>query len=315
MLSRIAESMFWIGRYLERADGTALILDVHLQLLLGDPWLDEDASCRVLLGVMGAPAEQALEVPVTRRQVLERLAYADEPGSIVASLRAARENARRAREVVSTEMWGSLNTTHHALAAGGRPAWGAHEFCDWARERVAVVGGIADATMSRDQSWHFLLLGRSLERVDMTARMLASEDLRGSSGPAWALVLRSCGAYQAFVRAFGAAATDDRAVEFLLLDRLFPRSVLHALTVADSCLAALDLVPDEANRRLAVHDDARRLLGRARTDLEYRPLAEVLTDPVAEMDRLQRAVTAASEAVSERCFPRAAARAWVRELS
>jgi len=85
--------------------------------------------------------------------------------------------------------------------------------------------------------------------------------------------------------------------------------------VADSCLAALDLVPDEANRRLAVHDDARRLLGRARTDLEYRPLAEVLTDPVAEMDRLQRAVTAASEAVSERCFPRAAARAWVRELS
>jgi len=315
MLSRIAESMFWIGRYLERADGTARILDVHLQLLLEDPWLDEDASCRVLLGVMGATVQDGLDVPVTRRQVLERLAYADEPGSIVASLRAARENARRAREVISTEMWGSLNTTHHALPAGRRPAWGAHEFCDWVRERVAVVGGIADATMSRDQPWHFLLLGRSIERVDMTARMLASEDLRGSSGPAWALVLRSCGAYQAFVRAFGAAATDDRAVEFLLLDRLFPRSVVHALTVADACLAALDLVPTEASRRLTVHDDARRLLGRARTELEYRPLAEVLADPVAEMDRLQRAVSAASEAVSERCFPRASARSWVRELS
>ena len=102
MLSRIAESMFWIGRYLERADGTARILDVHLELLLEDPWLDEDASCRVLLGVMGAPAEQDLDVPVSRHQVLERLAYADEPGSVLASLRAARENARRAREVIST---------------------------------------------------------------------------------------------------------------------------------------------------------------------------------------------------------------------
>jgi uncharacterized alpha-E superfamily protein len=315
MLSRIAESMFWIGRYLERADGTARILDVHLELLLEDPWLDEDASCRVLLGVMGAPSDAGLDVPVTRRQVLERLAYADEPGSIVASLRSARENARRAREVVSTEMWGSLNTTHHALTAGPRPGWGAHDFCDWVRERVAVVGGIADATMSRDEPWHFLLLGRSIERVDMTARMLASEDLRGSSGPAWALVLRSCGAYQAFVRAFGADATEDRAVEFLLLDRLFPRSVVHALTVADACLAALDLAPGEASRRLAVHDDARRLLGRARTDLEYRPLGEVLADPVAEMDRLQHAVSAASEAVSQRCFPRASTRSWVRELS
>ena len=315
MLSRIAESMFWIGRYLERADGTARILDVHLQLLLEDPWLDEDASCRVLLGVMGTPTEQGLDAPVTRQQVLDRLAYGGEPGSIVASLLAARENARRAREVVSIELWESLNTTYHVLAGGQRPGYGAHDFFDWVRERVAVVGGIADATMSRDQPWHFLLLGRSMERVDMTARMLASEDLRGSSGPAWSLLLRSCGAYQAFVRAFGADATDDRAVEFLLLDRLFPRSVVHSLTVADACLAALDLAPGTSSRRLAVHDDARRLLGRARTELEYRPLAEVLADPVAEMDRLQQAVSAASEAVSQRCFPQASARSWVRELS
>jgi uncharacterized alpha-E superfamily protein len=254
-------------------------------------------------------------VPVTRRQVLDRLAYDGEPGSIVASLRAARENARRAREVVSTELWESLNTTHHALAGDRRPGWTPHDFFDWVRERVAVVGGIADATMSRDQSWHFLLLGRSIERVDMTARMLASEDLRGSAAPAWAMLLRSCGAYQAFVRAFGADATEDRAVEFLLLDRLFPRSVVHALTIADSCLAALDLAPVDSSRRLTVHDDARRLLGRARTELEYRPLTDVLADPVAEMDRLQRAVSAASEAVSQRCFPRASARSWVRELS
>jgi uncharacterized alpha-E superfamily protein len=142
VLSRIAESMFWIGRYLERADGTARILDVHLQLLLEDPWLDEDASCRVLLGVMGTPAEQGLDVPVTREQVLDRLAYGAQPGSIVASLRAARENARRAREVVSIELLESLKTrptmpsrpatvrggartTSSTGCASGSPWWGA----------------------------------------------------------------------------------------------------------------------------------------------------------------------------------------------
>jgi len=325
VLSRIAESLFWIGRYLERADGTARILDVHLQLLLEDPWLDEDSSCRVLMGVMGAPVDPEVTRPVTRNEMLGRLAYDDAPGSIVGSLRAARENARRAREIVSTQMWESLNTTHNALAPGRRPSRRPDVFFDWVRERVAVVGGIADASMSRDQPWHFLVLGRSIERVDMTARMLASEDLRGASGPAWALVLRSCGAHEAFLRAYGAAATEDRAAEFLLLDRMFPRSVVHALLTADGCLAALDQdgaggfhvagAPPVAARRQGPSDDARRLLGRERTDLEYRPLSDLLADPAAEMDRLQRAVSAASEAVARRYFPRGPATSWVREIS
>jgi len=248
-------------------------------------------------------------------EMLGRLAYDGAPGSIVGSLRAARENARRAREIVSTEMWESLNTTHNTLAPGRRPSRRPDVFFDWVRERVAVVGGIADASMSRDQPWHFLVLGRSIERVDMTARMLASEDLRGASGPAWALVLRSCGAHEAFLRAYGAAATEDRAAEFLLLDRLFPRSVVHALMTADSCLAALDQDGAATAGRLGSRDDARRLLGRERTNLEYRALGELLEDPAAEMDRLQRAVSAASEAVSRRYFPRGPATSWVREIS
>jgi uncharacterized alpha-E superfamily protein len=314
VLSRIAESLFWIGRYLERADGTARILDVHLQLLLEDPWMDEDASCRVLLGVMGRPVDDGVTRPVTRDDVLERLAWDGQAGSIVGSLKAARENARRAREVVSTEMWESLNTTHLTLARGRSGYRTPHQFFDWVRERVAVVHGIAESTMSRDEPWHFLILGRSIERVDMTARMLASEDLRGASGPAWALVLRSCGAYEAFVRAFGAGATADRAAEFLLLDRMFPRSIVHALDSADRCLADLDH-DASSTRRFGVRDDARRLLGRARTELEYRPLADLLADPIVEMDRLQRNVSAAGEAISRRYFPRGVTTSWVREIS
>src|SRR3954447_7502897 len=102
MLSRIAESLFWIGRYIERADGTARILDVHLQLLLEDPWIDEPTACRSLLALMGsAPTEP--DAVVTRTDVLSKLAVdRRNPSSIAYALTAARENARRAREIVST---------------------------------------------------------------------------------------------------------------------------------------------------------------------------------------------------------------------
>ncbi|MEQ1736754.1 MAG: alpha-E domain-containing protein, partial [Rhodoglobus sp.] len=109
MLSRIAESLFWIGRYIERSDGTARILDVHLQLLLEDPWIEEDLACRALLSVMGSDVPEGVEL--NRESVLNILAIdRSEPASIAYSLGAARENARRAREIVSTELWECLNT-------------------------------------------------------------------------------------------------------------------------------------------------------------------------------------------------------------
>ena len=111
MLSRIAESLFWIGRYVERAEDTARLLDVQLQLLVEDPWIDEDTACRSLMAVMGSlPDDES--GPVTRADVLTRLAVdRQNPSSIAYALQAARENARRAREIVSTELWETLNTT------------------------------------------------------------------------------------------------------------------------------------------------------------------------------------------------------------
>ena len=102
MLSRIAESLFWIGRYIERSDGTARILDVHLQLLLEDPWIDEDIACRSLLSVMGSLPPEGVDL-VRREDVLARLAVDRmNPASIAYALTASRENARRAREIVSS---------------------------------------------------------------------------------------------------------------------------------------------------------------------------------------------------------------------
>ena len=162
MLSRIAESLFWIGRYIERSDGTARILDVHLQLLLEDPWIEENLACRSLLSVMGT--EVADDAEVTRADVLALLAVdRNQPASIAYSLAAARENARRAREVVSTELWEVLNTTRARMPRKVATDK-VHEFFGWVRERAALAVGIIESSASRDEAWSFFTLGRSIER-------------------------------------------------------------------------------------------------------------------------------------------------------
>jgi uncharacterized alpha-E superfamily protein len=305
VLSRIAEALFWIGRYVERADDTSRILDTHLQVLLEDSWVDEGVACRSLLSVMGVD-----DVPadVDRHDVVNLLVDdMSSPSSIIGSLGAARENSRRARETVSTEMWQVLNTTWTALPSVRSNAMSVHDFLTWVRERAAMVAGVADATMSHDDCWHFIALGRALERADMTARLLAMRAIEG--GPSWTHLMRSCGAYQAFLRTYRGAAGDENAAEFLLLDRLFPRSVFAALTTAETCLEALE----PAAGRVGVAEGARRRLGRVRTGLEYRGAVDLLADLPTEMERIQRACSQASDDVAARFFPRGATTAWVTE--
>ena len=310
MLSRIAESLFWIGRYVERADGTARILDVHLQLLLEDPWIDEDTACRSLLSVMGSEVEP--DHALTRADVLSILAVdRSHPASIAYSVGAARENARRAREVVSTELWEALNTARARMprrVANDK----VHEFFGWVRERSALAVGIVESSSSRDESWSFITLGRSLERADMTARLLATRSLTEASGPSWTTILRSCGAYEAYLRTYRGVPSATNAAEFLLLDRLFPRSILYSVTLAESCLR--DIEP-RGTGRAGIGDVALRQLGQIRSELEYRPIHDIIDDLQRHMDNVQEATSAASEAVRLRYFPTNAAPTWVGESS
>jgi uncharacterized alpha-E superfamily protein len=309
VLSRIAESLFWIGRYIERSDGTARILDVHLQLLLEDPWIEEDIACRSLLSVMGTEAPEGAEL--TRQQVLDILAIdRNEPASISYSLHAARENARRAREVVSTELWEVLNTTR-ARMPRRVPGDKVHEFFGWVRERSALAIGIIESATSRDEAWSFFTLGRSLERADMTARLLATRALTEASGPSWTTILRSCGAYEAYLRTYRGMPSARNAAEFLLLDRLFPRSIMFSVTRAEECLRELE----PRSGRVGVSDQAQRLLGQIRSELEYRPIAETLEELPRHMDGVQLATSAASEAIRRRYFPTNAAPSWVGEAA
>jgi uncharacterized alpha-E superfamily protein len=310
MLSRIAETLFWIGRYVERADDTARILDVHVHRMLEAPTGDEDAGCRALLAILGVdvPDQERMDIGT----VLARLAYDDlAPTAIAGAVRAARTGGRSVREVISTEMWECLNVTWHDLSGKRRAAerLGPHVYLRFVRERAALFSGLADSTMSRDEGWHFLVLGRSVERIDMTARLLSLRMPSLSYAPDWSMLLRASGADESYIRTHGGTGEPRMVAAFLMLDRLFPRSVLHALTMAEDCLAALD--PDPS--RAGFTDGARRPIGQMRTRLEYTDLSLLLEQLPDLLAALQQACVQASEAVAEKYFQYALPVAWEQE--
>lgn len=302
MLSRIAESLFWIGRYLERAEDTCRVLEMHLQLLIDDPSVDQDDAAATLLAVMGASSADGTEAT----DVLRILCFDPaSPASVAASLGGAREAARRARETVSSEMWEAINTTWNSVKGGRLQRMRPAAAFRLVRERCAVITGTADQTMSHDEGWLFLTLGRSIERVDMTARLISTAHVTGTQS-AWNNVLRGCGAHHAFVRSYGGVTTDRDAAEFVLLDRLFPRSVVHNLRAAEVALNALDAA---ASTR-GYEDEATRLLGTARAALEYRDPEKVLDELPQRMTDLQRTCNQVCEAVTMRYFSGSTAASW-----
>jgi len=320
VLSRVAEALFWVGRYVERSEDTARLLDVHFHQVVEDPDTDEGETCRVLAAVMGVDSEAGSDVdsdadsPRDIRAALEILGYqADNPSSIVGALHAARQNARGVRESLSADIWECLNTTHHELPTRIEAAreFGPAPFFSYVRHRAAMLAGHADATMSRDHGYDFLVLGRSVERVDMTARLLAATLSTPSPEDGWIATLRACSAHEAYLRTYQRGVEPQLVLEFLLLDRLFPRSVFHALVVGEEALTRLD--PDAG--RVGAGNDARRAIGRTRTDLEFMPAELVLENLPKRLHDLQSVMSEVSDAVSRRFFDGSATIGWSLEES
>jgi uncharacterized alpha-E superfamily protein len=304
MLSRIAESMFWIGRYVERAEDTARILDVQTQLILEDALTDEKSASRSLLAVMGI---DEMPADVNLGKIMELLAFdPDSTSSIAYCLGAVRESARGARDSLTVPMWEAINTTYRAIPTGVFATMRTPALFNWVRDRMTMVVGTADATMIRDEAWQFFQLGRYVERADMTSRLVATTSLQGGSTTPWNTTLRACGAYDAYLRVNRGVESERSAAEFLLLDRLFPRSVVYALNRAEECLDNLEAT----TRRAGFNDEAHRLLGRMRAEMEYRSLSDLMTDLPKEMERLQMTCARATEAVTRRYFAGAEAMAW-----
>jgi uncharacterized alpha-E superfamily protein len=186
-----------------------------------------------------------------------------------------------------------------------------HEFFGWVRERAALSIGIVDSATSHDEAWQFFSLGRAIERADMTARLLATRQLTEASGPSWTTILRSCGAFEAYLRTYRGVPSARNAAEFLLTDRLFPRSILYSVKRAEECLRDID----PRSGRVGIADQAQRLLGQIRSELEYRPIIELMDDLPGHMENVQSVTSAASDAIRLRYFPTSAVPVWIGENS
>lgn len=317
MLSRLAEALYWMGRYLERADDTARLLDVYVHRMLVQ--VNDDRVGVSLLDAMGLDHDDA---PIDLWQAVELLAYdADNPSSVVGSLRLARENARGLREILATEVWEALNRTYHELDNHVRAArtLGPHLLFQWVRDRVALVGGLIDSVLLHDDGWRFLTIGRSLERVDMTARLLGAVPATADASR-WSGVLVSCGANDAFLRTYGGDIDQAKVLSVLLLDPDFPRSVNYALAQAELCLDQVDVgaspVGSPMQLRRGVQprvSDAAREVGRIRSELAYTDPVALAMDLPATMARLQDSCAHASELVTQRYFQRVAFIEWKQD--
>ena len=210
MLSRIAESLFWIGRYVERAEDTARILDVQTQLILEDPGVDEASTCRSLLSIMGVEVDDDPDKPamIDTAEVMRVLAYdTASTASIAATLAAARESARRARETLSTSMWEAINTTYRAVPSGHFRSMRPPVAFRWVRDRAAH-----DQRHRRgdDDPRRGLAVPRAgpLHRARRHDRAPGGDGGARPRARAWATSLRACGAYEAFLRTYRGLETE-----------------------------------------------------------------------------------------------------------
>lgn len=234
MLSRLAGSVFHVGSSVERTDVVARMLDVYVARREPSGVEQDRAVAAELRSVVGSagPANDPDRAATIDSLALDR----HEPASIASAVAVARDNARRARDVVSTELWDCLNVTRSRMPRKVAPDR-AHEFLGWVRERSALAIGVVEADASRDEVWEFFTLGRSLERCAATAKLLASGLLDPQSGPSWANALRACGAGEAFQRGrdHHTPGPEDAAA-FLLLDEHSPRSLRFLAKRTHECL-------------------------------------------------------------------------------
>jgi len=281
MLSRVAESLYWMSRHLERAEHTARLLDVNLILMLDQPSEPEARWDRFFRCLSMEPGEHG---GVDARRIAERLTFdLEEPSSVVSLLGSARDNARQVRQQLSTETWEQLNRLYLRIRrTRSEDVWNTqtHAFFRGVMDGAHLVLGTAEATMSRGEGWHFMQLGRFLERATATAALVdAHSDLLASRGDApgvsdyldWIGLLKSRTGFEAYCQTFTADFRPDRIAEFLLLDPVFPRSARFAATMMHSSLRSI--ASATGSRRA---DVVERIAGRLRALLDYGDLDEIL---------------------------------------
>lgn len=312
MLSRVADAVYWLSRYIERADSTTRFVNVTEQLTLDLPG-QRGHQWRALVTATG---DDELFLDDGRRafgrdQVMRFLIFdRDYPSSIWSCIRAARENARSVREIISADVWEQINRTYlFVQRATEKPddvIADPELFLARLTQSCYAILGADRVTMSHDDAWLFMQLGRLLERADKSSRILdvkyfllpsvessrkAEEDLQ------WSALLQNVSALEMYHRRHG-RVVPRKALDFLLFDEQFPRSVKFSITLAERALRSIEAGPGPYPR-----NEAERRVGRLRALLEFASVEEVLEEGVHEfVDRLQADLNAVGSAIQRIFF-------------
>ncbi len=264
MLSRVASSLYWMNRYIERAENTARFVDVNLRLLLDLPGGSAE-QWQSLIDATGNDwlfnqrFDQATEGAVVAFLTFD----AENPNSILSCLNAARENARAIRGSITSEMWEQINRLYLMMRSASSSSdilKNPHEFFREIKLASHLYGGITDASMSHGEGWHFGRLGRLQERADQTSRILDAmssglissdaTDQDYSSDIQWSAVLKATSAFEMYRQSRG-RIEPHQVVGFLIFDREFPRSLSHCVASGEESLKAIGELSSSPTQGLA----------------------------------------------------------------
>jgi len=295
MLSRVADSLYWMSRYLERAEHTARIISVNLNLMLDESASSVDRRWQRVLKTLGNPAK--VEWTGDPYRLASTMIFdMEKRASIVSCIMFARENARQVREQISSEQWQELNRLYHEVTSANIDDSHGSQLSDFLQivhEGTYLFQGVTDSTMSHGEGWQFIQFGRFIERALATAALLdvytseflAHPDrLEGNEYLEWIGLLRSCTAFEAYCRVYTADLHPERILEFLLLNKEFPHSVGYAI---DTLQDALEAIHGEGGKRRAA--TLTRLAGRLQSSLSFGDVSEIVGQGVsAYLQNIQR---------------------------
>jgi len=320
MLSRVAENVYWMNRQIERAENVARSLETALDLAV-EGTISQGRLWDALVCTFGDQADfWARHGLADQANVISFLSFDPaNPNSIASCLHAARENARTVRDMISTPMWEEINKVHLYMQSAAQRYGGwlhPREFLDEVKRASQLITGVADATMSHGEAWHFARLGRLIERADKTSRVLdvehyfnpaasrfappaGSDEPSGGDAVQWSAVLESASALEMYRKQYGPVSRRNVA-EFLIFDRYFPRAMHFCVIKAEESLLAIT-----GGAKGAYTNPAERRLGRLRSGLDYGHIDEVLAGEEglhSFIDGFQQRLNRASDAVQETFF-------------
>jgi uncharacterized alpha-E superfamily protein len=294
MLSRVADSLYWMSRYLERAENTVRLLDTNMGLMLDKSSTSAERRWQRVLATLGKP--EGCEWKGDVYEFVDDLCFNDEKAASVTScIVLARENARQVREEISSEQWARLNRLFHEVTRqteADRSELRLSEFLPAVVDGIHLFQGVTDTTLSHGEGWQFIQIGRYIERASSTARLLEiyhhdsikslEETHDGFEYLEWIGLLRTCTAFEAYCKVYTADLTYDRILEFLVLDADFPHSIRFCI---DTLVNSLRSIQQDSRGHHA--EELMRLSGRLQASLRYGQIDEIIErDPGTYLRRI-----------------------------